>query len=93
MQGQEPLTASMLAAAPPQEQKQMLGEGSMRLQKWGVGRGLDSMRQDQVPNTNFLDCLAGVNRAKIKLPVIHSYILSFTPSFRLVSLFYWNLQC
>lgn len=42
------------------------------------------MRQDQVPNTNFLDCLAGVNRAKIKLPVIHSYILSFTPSFRLV---------
>merc|ERR1712152_71651 len=25
-QGQEPLTASMLAAAPPQEQKQMLGE-------------------------------------------------------------------
>ncbi|XP_073428494.1 embryonic polyadenylate-binding protein isoform X7 [Dendrobates tinctorius] len=26
MQGQEPLTASMLAAAPPQEQKQMLGE-------------------------------------------------------------------
>jgi len=24
--GQEPLTASMLAAAPPQEQKQMLGE-------------------------------------------------------------------
>ena len=56
------------------------------------GEGLDSMRQDQVPNTNFLDCLAGVNRAKIKLPVIHSYILSFTPSFRLVSLFYWNLQ-
>uniref|UniRef100_H0YSQ1 Polyadenylate-binding protein n=1 Tax=Taeniopygia guttata TaxID=59729 RepID=H0YSQ1_TAEGU len=27
VQGQEPLTASMLAAAPPQEQKQMLGEG------------------------------------------------------------------
>ncbi|KAM9296934.1 embryonic polyadenylate-binding protein [Gastrophryne carolinensis] len=26
MQGQEPLTASLLAAAPPQEQKQMLGE-------------------------------------------------------------------
>ena len=26
MQGQEPVTASMLAAAPPQEQKQMLGE-------------------------------------------------------------------
>ncbi|XP_075703113.1 polyadenylate-binding protein 1-like isoform X1 [Rhinoderma darwinii] len=26
MQGQEPLTASMLASAPPQEQKQMLGE-------------------------------------------------------------------
>ncbi|XP_053572687.1 polyadenylate-binding protein 1-like [Bombina bombina] len=26
MQGQEPLTASMLAAAPPQEQKQLLGE-------------------------------------------------------------------
>jgi len=26
MQGQEPLTASMLAEAPPQEQKQMLGE-------------------------------------------------------------------
>ncbi|KAM9214148.1 polyadenylate-binding protein 4 isoform 2-T3 [Leptosomus discolor] len=26
VQGQEPLTASMLAAAPPQEQKQMLGE-------------------------------------------------------------------
>lgn len=26
IQGQEPLTASMLAAAPPQEQKQMLGE-------------------------------------------------------------------
>lgn len=25
VQGQEPLTASMLAAAPPQEQKQMLG--------------------------------------------------------------------
>merc|ERR1712126_536483 len=25
-QGQEPLTASMLASAPPQEQKQMLGE-------------------------------------------------------------------
>lgn len=24
--GQDPLTASMLAAAPPQEQKQMLGE-------------------------------------------------------------------
>lgn len=24
--GQEPLTASMLASAPPQEQKQMLGE-------------------------------------------------------------------
>lgn len=24
--GQEPLTASMLAAAPPQEQKQMLGK-------------------------------------------------------------------
>ena len=28
VQGQEPLTASMLAAAPPQEQKQMLGECS-----------------------------------------------------------------
>uniref|UniRef100_A0AC11C637 Uncharacterized protein n=2 Tax=Ovis aries TaxID=9940 RepID=A0AC11C637_SHEEP len=27
VQGQEPLTASMLASAPPQEQKQMLGEG------------------------------------------------------------------
>lgn len=27
VQGQEPLTASMLAAAPPQEQKQMLGKG------------------------------------------------------------------
>ena len=26
MHGQEPLTASMLAEAPPQEQKQMLGE-------------------------------------------------------------------
>lgn len=26
MQGQEPLTASMLASAPPQEQKQMLGK-------------------------------------------------------------------
>jgi len=26
MQGQEPLTASMLAEAPPQKQKQMLGE-------------------------------------------------------------------
>lgn len=26
MPGQEPLTAPMLAAAPPQEQKQMLGE-------------------------------------------------------------------
>jgi len=26
VQGQEPLTASMLASAPPQEQKQMLGE-------------------------------------------------------------------
>lgn len=26
VQGQEPLTASMLAAAPPQEQKQMLGQ-------------------------------------------------------------------
>jgi polyadenylate-binding protein len=26
IQGQEPLTASMLASAPPQEQKQMLGE-------------------------------------------------------------------
>ncbi len=26
MQSQEPLTAAMLAAAPPQEQKQMLGE-------------------------------------------------------------------
>ncbi|XP_042581264.1 polyadenylate-binding protein 1A-like [Cyprinus carpio] len=26
VQGQEPLTASMLAAVPPQEQKQMLGE-------------------------------------------------------------------
>ena len=26
IQGQEPLTASMLAAAPPNEQKQMLGE-------------------------------------------------------------------
>merc|ERR1712183_800389 len=26
IQGQEPLTASMLAAPPPQEQKQMLGE-------------------------------------------------------------------
>ena len=26
IQGQEPLTSSMLAAAPPQEQKQMLGE-------------------------------------------------------------------
>uniref|UniRef100_A0A663N481 PABC domain-containing protein n=1 Tax=Athene cunicularia TaxID=194338 RepID=A0A663N481_ATHCN len=26
VQGQEPLTASMLAAAPPQEQKQMIGE-------------------------------------------------------------------
>lgn len=25
VQGQEPLTASMLASAPPQEQKQMLG--------------------------------------------------------------------
>lgn len=25
VQGQEPLTASMLAAAPPQEQKQMIG--------------------------------------------------------------------
>ena len=31
VQGQEPLTASMLAAAPPQEQKQMLGEWSYRL--------------------------------------------------------------
>ncbi|KAK0146393.1 Polyadenylate-binding protein 1 [Merluccius polli] len=28
VQGQEPLTASMLAAAPPQEQKQMLGKAS-----------------------------------------------------------------
>lgn len=26
VQGQEPLTASMLASAPPQEQKQMLGQ-------------------------------------------------------------------
>lgn len=31
VQGQEPLTASMLAAAPPQEQKQMLGEVQQQL--------------------------------------------------------------
>uniref|UniRef100_G1LYP7 Polyadenylate-binding protein n=1 Tax=Ailuropoda melanoleuca TaxID=9646 RepID=G1LYP7_AILME len=41
VQGQEPLTASMLAAAPPQEQKQMLGERlfpliqTMSLTAWG----------------------------------------------------------
>lgn len=38
VQGQEPLTASMLAAAPPQEQKQMLGKwnsGSYRLH-WAI---------------------------------------------------------
>lgn len=29
VQGQEPLTASMLAAAPPQEQKQMLGKAGI----------------------------------------------------------------
>ncbi|XP_008336501.3 polyadenylate-binding protein 4 [Cynoglossus semilaevis] len=29
VQGQEPLTASMLAAAPPQEQKQMLGKSNV----------------------------------------------------------------
>jgi len=29
VQGQEPLTASMLASAPPQEQKQMLGMYTM----------------------------------------------------------------
>lgn len=31
VQGQEPLTASMLAAAPPQEQKQMLGKCQQQL--------------------------------------------------------------
>lgn len=31
VQGQEPLTASMLAAAPPQEQKQMLGKSNVWL--------------------------------------------------------------
>ncbi|KAL8179420.1 UNVERIFIED_CONTAM: hypothetical protein K2H54_066310 [Gekko kuhli] len=31
--GQEPLTASMLAAAPPQEQKQMLGSGGLSFVK------------------------------------------------------------
>ena len=31
VQGQEPLTASMLAAAPPQEQKQMLGKVQQQL--------------------------------------------------------------
>lgn len=31
VQGQEPLTASMLAAAPPQEQKQMLGKSRSQL--------------------------------------------------------------
>ena len=31
VQGQEPLTASMLAAAPPQEQKQMLGKCHQQL--------------------------------------------------------------
>lgn len=31
VQGQEPLTASMLAAAPPQEQKQMLGKYQQQL--------------------------------------------------------------
>ena len=33
IQGQEPLTASMLAAAPPQEQRQMLGEHLFQLKK------------------------------------------------------------
>jgi len=35
IQGQEPLTASMLASAPPSEQKQMLGERLFPLiQQW-----------------------------------------------------------
>lgn len=31
VQGQEPLTTSMLAAAPPQEQKQMLGKHRVKI--------------------------------------------------------------
>lgn len=39
--GQEPLTASMLAAAPLHEQKQMIGEWPVPL-LWSEGRGAES---------------------------------------------------
>lgn len=40
VQGQEPLTASMLAAAPPQEQKQMLGKNLRLMLNPGTGNAV-----------------------------------------------------
>lgn len=40
VQGQEPLTASMLAAAPPQEQKQMLGKNLRIMLDLGTGNAV-----------------------------------------------------
>lgn len=48
VQGQEPLTASMLAAAPPQEQKQMLGKCQQQLFMTAYHVGL----------TAFIPCLS-----------------------------------
>lgn len=53
IQGQEPLTASLLAAAPPQEQKQMIGGcqaallGQVQLQGLGAC-GLACTRADLI---------------------------------------------
>uniref|UniRef100_V5G5Q5 Polyadenylate-binding protein n=1 Tax=Anoplophora glabripennis TaxID=217634 RepID=V5G5Q5_ANOGL len=69
IQGQEPLTASMLAAAPPQEQKQMLGERLFPLiqRMYADLAGKITGMLLEIDNTELLICWNTTNHLKIRL--------------------------
>uniref|UniRef100_A0A672PGL1 Polyadenylate-binding protein n=1 Tax=Sinocyclocheilus grahami TaxID=75366 RepID=A0A672PGL1_SINGR len=78
VQGQEPLTASMLAAAPPQEQKQMLGERLFPLiqnMHPSLAGKITGMLLE-IDNSELLHMLESPEslRSKVRKPVIRSFL-------------------
>ena len=67
--GQEPLTATMLAAAPPQEQKQMLGERLFPLiqRMYPDLAGAITGQLLEIDNTELLHMLEDGNSLKSKV--------------------------
>ena len=83
IQGQEPLTASMLAAAPPQDQKQMLGERLFPLIQriYPDLAGKITGMLLEIDNAELLHMLEDHNflKEKVSLDTVHHPAWSSTP--------------